>query len=95
MHDIENIKKGSFIAIALVIFVIGGFVTQKTSLAAWSLSLVVYFIGLHWVYAFIWNKDMHYHLGKVPYAASGEHRTLRLCAFAFGLLLCFLNAFYT
>lgn len=93
MLYINFMKKYLFFLIAVTVFIGGGYLTQKTSFSAWSLSLVLYLMGLHWVYAFIWNKDMHYHLGKVPYSSGGEHKTLRFCGFVFGLLMCLFIAF--
>lgn len=61
------------------------FFTDSTSIEYLILVIVIYSIGLHWVYAYIFNSDMHYNVGKIK---SEENKKLRLILFYFGVVTC-------
>jgi hypothetical protein len=77
-----------FFILAITFFVFGGYLSNKNTLSEWLVSSLVYLIGLHWVYAYIWKKDMHNHLGKVCYDPEGKHHKVRFLSFVFGLCVC-------
>jgi hypothetical protein len=83
-----NRKKLLFLILATLFFTLGGYIFQKESYMEWLASLIVYLVGLHWVYAYIWKLDMHNHLGKIPYDPEGKHERVRFLSFVFGIGIC-------
>lgn len=82
----KNIYKFIFLAVSVSWLVISRiFYTENTSIEYLALVTVIYSIGIHWMYAYIFDLDMHYNVGKVK---PNENKIARLLLFFVGAAIC-------
>jgi hypothetical protein len=60
------------------------FISDKNTFIYWGVTMVLYGIGCHWVYAYIFNVNMHNHIGLIK---PNEAKGTRFFSFMFGIVL--------
>jgi hypothetical protein len=82
----KNIYKFLFLAASVAWLVVSRiFYTENTSIEYWILVTIIYSIGIHWMYTYVFNLDMHYNVGKVK---PSENKIARLLLFLAGGAIC-------
>lgn len=72
-----------FIILLLFLFVVGRYFSNEKATPIYLLvAITLYAIAGHWVYAYLFNTNMHNHIGLVK---PGEAKNLRLLSCLFGL----------
>ena len=90
MCTIEPFRSVGIKGIVKIVFVISGYAwyfaskvaLSSTSIPSLVIGLLIFSLGLHWVYAFTFGVNMHNHIGKTR---AGESKLTRLFSFMFGL----------
>jgi hypothetical protein len=84
--SIKVTLKIAFVLLSYVWFYTSQVVLSDVSFGYLAIGLIIFSLGLHWIYAYIFNTDMHNHLGKIK---PNESKATRFFSFIFavGLVL--------
>ena len=82
----NNIYKILFLTTSVAWLIVSRlFFTEKPSVEYWILTTVIYSIGIHWIYAYLFDVDMHCNVGKIK---PGENKIARLLLLLIGVVIC-------
>jgi hypothetical protein len=88
----KKLYKIVFLAISVIWLIVSRvFISDKFSIEYWIMTTVIYSIGIHWIYAYVFEVDMHNHLGKIK---PNENKTTRFLSCLFGGAICIFITFY-
>jgi len=73
-----------FILLSYSWFGVSKVILSNVALLNILIGLIIFSLSVHWMYAYIFNTNMHNHLGVIK---PSEHKTTRLLSFVFGLAL--------
>jgi uncharacterized membrane protein len=74
-----------FLALLLFVFILSKyFVFEKVTALYLLMCFVLYVIASHWIYAYVFNTNMHNHIGLVK---PNEAKNVRFLSFLFGMVL--------
>ena len=80
--SIKTILKIVFVLLNYAWFYTSQVVLSDVSFAYLVIGLILFSIGLHWMYAFIFNTNMHNHLGRIK---PNEAKATRFISFIFAV----------
>ena len=82
---IKPLLKITFISLCCIWYYISKNYFSDDSMGVIWVGFVLYCLGIHWMYSYIFNSDMHYNIGKIK---PNEEKIIRLCGFIFAIGLC-------
>jgi hypothetical protein len=84
--SIKVTLKIAFVLLSYVWFFTSQVVLSDVTFGYLTIGLIIFSLGLHWIYSYIFNTDMHNHLGKIK---PNESKATRFFSFIFavGLVL--------
>jgi hypothetical protein len=80
--SIKVTLKIAFVLLSYAWFYTSQVVLSDVSFGYLAMGLIIFSLGLHWIYAYIFNTDMHNHLGKIK---PNESKATRFFSFIFAV----------